>query len=541
MLHHFRLSVLAIYVIVITILGLSNLSAQTGVPLTAELIAGGFFQPVGVFSAPQDPTRLFVIELGGTVRVIKNGIVLSTPFLDISSKVQTGGEEGFLGMAFHPEYQSNGQFFVYYNRQPDIAIVVERYIVSAANPDVADSASAAAFLVIPKPFSGHNGGAMAFSPLDGLLYIGIGDGGSGGDPLNNAQNINSLLGKILRININFPSSGKTYLPAHGNPYFGPVNGLDEIYAIGIRNPWKMTFDRVTGDLYIADVGQELSEEVNYVAEGASGVINFGWRCMEGISCTDYSGDVGCVCNDPTLTKAIHIYDHPAGCAIIGGYVYRGLALPEYAGRYFFADLCKKKVWSFAYDGIAKSEVTDHSADLEPPAGSNTVVSFGEDANGELYFVYHSGEIARISRATLQLPGVSVFGSGTPGCSGTHQLTAETPAKINIESFYLLANNAPTNSLGLGFMTTSPWTGQPDFLGIGANLLVDLIGSTDVIIYNMPTDENGMAYSVFPIPNNPSVVGTTYYLQTFFYWDTQCASTLPLGFSSTDGVAVTVQN
>ncbi|MFN0208068.1 MAG: PQQ-dependent sugar dehydrogenase [Planctomycetota bacterium] len=530
----------ALVIFIITILGVPKSEAQATVPLTVQPVAGGFVQPVGVYSPRTDPTRLFVVELGGTIRIIKNGIVLNTPFLDITNKVQSGGEEGLLGLAFDPDYKNNGRFFVYYNRQPDIAIVLERYLVSATNPDVANAASGETYLVIPKPFSGHNGGSMAFSPLDGLLYIGVGDGGSGGDPLNNAQDINSLLGKILRINVNFSTPEKPYLPAHGNPYFGPADGLDEIYAIGIRNPWKMTFDRLSGDLYIADVGQELSEEVNYIPEGAAGFINFGWRCMEGPYCTSYSGPVGCICNDPTLAKAIHTYDHPTGCAIIGGYVYRGHALPEYTGEYFFGDLCTKKMWSFAYDGIVKTAVKDLSTDLAPPSGSHTFASFGEDANGELYIVYHSGEIGRIARASLQLPGVSSYGSGTPGCAGSQQLSAETPAKINIENFYLRATNAPANSMGIGFMATSPSNGI-DLFGIGANILLDLIGSQDVILYDMPTDENGMGYSVFAIPNNPAIVGQTYYIQSLFYWDTQCTSVLPLGFSSTDGLAATVQN
>ncbi len=241
-----------------------------------EVIASGLQAPVFITHAGDNSGRLFVLEQPGRIRVIKQGMLLSTPYLDITSLVLYGGERGLLGLAFHPNYKQNGTFYVNYTRQTDGATVIARYRVSATNPDLADSASATILMIIPQPYANHNGGCLQFGQ-DGYLYIGMGDGGSGGDPQNYAQNINSLLGKMLRIDVN---NGNPYAIPPDNPYVNR-DGADEIWALGLRNPWRFSFDRLTGDLYIADVGQNAWEEVNFQAANAQGGINYGWRCREG--------------------------------------------------------------------------------------------------------------------------------------------------------------------------------------------------------------------------------------------------------------------
>ncbi|MFN0208069.1 MAG: PQQ-dependent sugar dehydrogenase [Planctomycetota bacterium] len=516
-------------------------AAQTSPELAVEIVATGLTQPVGAFTSPMDPTRLFVVEQGGAVRIIKNGVLLNSPFLDLTNQVFASGEEGMLSIAFHPQYAENRQFFVFYNRLPDMAMVVERYLVSTDNPDAADPSSALTFLVIPKPCKSHNGGMLAFSPIDGYLYISVGDSDSGGGPHQHSQNLNLHLGKMLRIGVNNSSGTLPYIIPHANPYYGDTPGLDEIFSIGLRNPWRFSFDRLNGDLYIADVGQERAEEVNVIKAGSFGGQNFGWSCVEGNECTDYfGGEHGCPCPSPIYTDPIHVYEHPVGCCIIGGYVYRGYNMLDLYGRYFFSDLCTKKTWSFKYDGSGAVDLINHSGNLQVPDGSHSIVSYGEDAFGELYYIYHSGEIARMMPASLEFAGVSPFGSGTPGCDGEQLLSVGAPAKIGMPNFYIRATNAPPNSLGLGFLTTTAQTGVDTF-GLGFDLLVDLYNSSDVILYNMPTDENGRGFSVFEIPNNPSVVGTTYYAQSIFHWGQGCTERLPAGFSSTNGLTIVVQN
>jgi glucose/arabinose dehydrogenase len=509
------------------------------VPLTVEIVANGFVQPVGACVPPGDPTRWVVVEQGGILRMVKNGVVLPAPFLDLQNQVWTGGEEGLLGLAFHPDYATNGTFFVYYNRQPDMALVLESYRTLPTNPDVADPSSATLFLTIPKTWPGHNGGQLAFSPLDGDLYIAVGDGDDGGGPHNNSQNIDIFPGKLLRIDVDHPSATAPYSCPPGNPFFGAVPGLDEIYAIGLRNPWRISFDRLTGDLYIADVGQEKTEEIDFIPGNYAGPVkNFGWRCVEGNQCATYYGSHGCPCVSPNYSAPIYTYDHPTGCCIIGGFLYRGFNIAALSGYYFFSDLCTKKTWSLQYDGTTVSNVINYGFDLYPPDGSHSIVSYAEDLFGEVYFVYHSGEIGRVMPASLQFTGVSSYGTGTPGCTGPEELTVASPAKIGLPSFYLRATQAPPLTMGLGFLATS--TGYGDPLGLGFNLLLDLYTSSDVILFNMPVDENGRGFAVFPIPNNPSVVGSTYFAQAIFYWANQCIPSLPKGFSSTNGLSLTVQ-
>jgi glucose/arabinose dehydrogenase len=342
---------------------------------------------------PFDFDRLFVVEQRGRIRIIKNDTVLGTDFLDISSKVSSSGNErGLLGMAFHPDYDSNGFFYVSYTRSSGHASVVERYQVSG-NPDVADSASGTIiFGPVSQPFSNHNGGCIKFGP-DGKIYLGLGDGGSAGDPDCNAQNGSNLLGKILRLN----EDGSA---AAGNPFLSDPVFLNEIWAYGLRNPWRFSFDRENGDLYIADVGQGSWEEVDFQPASSTGGENYGWKVMEGSSCfsTNNCPNYTPSCNDPSLTDPIHEYDHSGGnCSITGGYVYRGCAISGLQGNYFFADYCSEKIWSFQYDGVNKTNFQDRTASLDPsgPQTIDEITSFGEDAGGELYVVDRGGEIFKI--------------------------------------------------------------------------------------------------------------------------------------------------
>ena len=351
----------------------------------------GLSAPVG-FEAPGDGTnRLFVIEQGGAIRIIQNGSLLATPFLDITSKVESGNEKGLLGLAFHPSFTANRRFFVDYTRRlssGQLQSVIAEYLVSTAGPNQADPASERQLLVVDQPFDNHNGGQLAFGP-DGFLYIAFGDGGSGGDPFGNGRNKNTLLGKILRIGVDPPfASGKQYTIPPDNPFVSG-GGLPEIWAYGLRNPWRFSFDRATGRLFAGDVGQDNWEEVDLITKGG----NFGWNIMEGNHCFP-PGVTSC---DMTgLIPPIAEYGHDAagGKAIIGGFLYRGSAIPGLVGTYVFGDLVSGHVWGLKQDAMGNWQMTlvlTHSL---------SVSSFGQDAAGELYLVdYGSGAILRIRAAT----------------------------------------------------------------------------------------------------------------------------------------------
>jgi len=373
-----------------------DLAAQT--PLTTERVASGLMRPLHVTAPPKDLDRIFVVEQTGLIKIIEAGAVLPTPFIDLSGKAsQSGNERGLLGLAFHPDYANNGYFYVNYTRASDHATVVERYTVSAGNPDIADPASGTIVLgPISQPYPNHNGGNIAFG-LDGKLYIGMGDGGSGGDPECRAQHGDTLLGKMLRIN----DDGS--IPAD-NPFVGNPSVLDEVWAIGLRNPWRFSFDSLTGDLYIGDVGQSAIEEIDYQPGTSTGGENYGWKVMEGSSCfsTQNCNPEVPPCNDPRLLLPIYEYTHSSGrCSVTAGFVYRGCAIPDLQGTYFFADYCTSEVFSFRYDGQTLSEFQDRTAELAPSSGSiNLISSFGTDADGEIYIVSqgfgsNGGEIYKI--------------------------------------------------------------------------------------------------------------------------------------------------
>jgi glucose/arabinose dehydrogenase len=342
--------------------------------LTTETVATGLTRPL-YLTAPTGDDRLFIVEQTGRIRIVKNGDVSAAPFLDLSSKVSGSGEQGLLSMAFHPDYGANGLFYVNFTGN-DGNTRVERYAVSA-DPDVADGGSAKLILTVPQPASNHNGGHILFGP-DGMLYVALGDGGGAGDPFNNGQNSGTLLGSLLRLDVD---GGDPYAIPSDNP-FG-----NEIWAIGLRNPWRIAFDPGEGRLYIADVGQASFEEVNVVDNDESD-LNYGWRIMEGSSCFGGGG-----CDDAGLVLPEVEYDHGEGCSVTGGFVYRGSALPEIVGHYFYSDFCRGFLRSFRFDGEDATELVDWDV-----GGLGSVLSFGQDAAGELYILSGDGRVVKLVRA-----------------------------------------------------------------------------------------------------------------------------------------------
>lgn len=348
--------------------------------LRAVEVAGGLTNPVHLTS-PTGDARLFVVEQPGRIRVIESGALLPTPFLDITALVGYGGERGLLSMAFDPQYASTGFFWVYYtDRNGNIRI--ERYHVSP-NANVADVSSATLVIAIDHPqFSNHNGGQLAFG-LDGMLYAGTGDGGGGGDPFNNAQNRASLLGKLLRLDVRVTPYS---IPA-GNPYRTSTTFRPEIWAWGLRNPWRFSFDRANSLLYVADVGQGVLEEID-VVPAASTPVNYGWRIMEGTQCYDASN-----CDRTGLTLPVHTYSHADGCSVTGGFVYRGTRLVGLDGHYFYSDYCAGWLRSFL---LVNGAATAHKEWAIGSIGS--VLSFGEDRQGELYVLSANGRVYRLDPA-----------------------------------------------------------------------------------------------------------------------------------------------
>ena len=363
-------------------------------------VAAGLNRPLYVTAAPGDRSRLFVVEKVGRIRIvtIQNGTytLLATPFLDIDPIVgSSGNEQGLLSMAFHPDYATNGLFFVDYTDNSGNTVVA-RYSVSAADPNVANPASAFVILTQTQPYSNHNGGQLQFGP-DGTLYIAFGDGGSGGDPEQRAQNTATLLGKILRIDVD---GGTPYAIPASNPWAGSTIVRPEIWSLGLRNPWRFSFDRLNGDMWIGDVGQGTWEEVDREVSGSPGGINWGWRCREGNAVYDPSPTCPSP-QQPQLTPPIYDYDQTGPlCAITGGFVYRGSPNSPYFGRYVFADYCNpsNQLWMLAPSGAGGWVRTDYT--IVPPAGLALSLpsSFGQDAIGDLYVTDDSssnGEVFKI--------------------------------------------------------------------------------------------------------------------------------------------------
>lgn len=343
-------------------------NAQTNGPSKMVPFATGLSSPTGITHAGDE--RLFVISQEGVIQIVQpDGTVKAEPFLDIKDRVIFQGERGLLGLAFHPDYKTNGYFYVNYVGKGN-RTNISRFKVSDNNPDKADADSEFNLLNILQPFDNHKGGNIAFGP-DSMLYIGLGDGGSAGDPQNKARNPLELLGKILRIDVN---QGEPYAIPPSNPFHDVDNARGEIWALGLRNPWRFSFDRLTGDLWIADVGQDKFEEINFQPADSKGGENYGWRCYEG---NEAFNRQGCE-SDTTFTFPIYTYAHGAECSIIGGYVYRGTNSSPYYGHYFFSDWCSDKIWTLHKEGDnwVKEDFGDYPG--------NNFTTFGEDVNGQLY-------------------------------------------------------------------------------------------------------------------------------------------------------------
>jgi glucose/arabinose dehydrogenase len=382
--------------------GISDAPAS---PLTTVRVPGNYVRPLLVTAPPGDTSRLFIVEQDGTIRIVKDGVLLPTAFLDVSALTRSpsdpGGdnEQGLLGLAFHPAYATNRRFFIYHTDVTGTNNLLVQYTRDATNPDLASPTTRQVLVTFPHPsFGNHNGGMLAFAPDDGRLYVGTGDGGSGCDPNGNAQNPASPLGKLHRIDVDA----------------APISM--ETWAIGLRNPWRYSFDRLTSELYIGDVGQDNWEEIDYRPVPRSSGENYGWVIYEGAACPNPSCGAGAACNsiaNPILP--VLQYSHGEGCSITGGYVYRGCRMSGLSGRYFYADFCNAWIRSFRMVGGAVSDQQVNTAELAPGGGAsiNEITSFGEDARGEIYITDRRGQVYKIVPI---LPNLQVSGAGAAAFS-----------------------------------------------------------------------------------------------------------------------------
>lgn len=441
-------------------------------PIGTQEVLTGVNSPVFVDVPPgDDGSRIFVITQFGKIRIVKDGVLLTTAFLDINSKLRFSGEQGLLGLAFHPNYAQNGYFYVNYTDNTGGDTVIERYSVDPGNPDLALANSGLVLLEIDQPFSNHNGGWIEFGP-DGYLYVATGDGGDANDPGNRGQRGDTLLGKMLRLDVDNPAPGLNYGIPPTNPFVSDPNVLDEIWALGLRNPWRNDFDDETGDLWIADVGQNTWEEVNFAAAGTAG-LNYGWKIMEGNHC--FSPSSGC--NQTGLTLPIHEYSHggaPFRCSVTGGVVYRGREMADMRGRYFFADYCSAQVWSLRYVNGAVVDFTEHTIELAPPTGSlSSLVSFGEDLDGEMYLCSQAGTVWKIVPTGLRLTVPQL----AAGSATTLEVSNGTPNALS-GVFYSLS--------GLGSTPLPP-----------ANVTLGIANGT--LIATRSTDASGVAQFPGTVP------------------------------------------
>lgn len=370
-------------------------------PIGLEETASGFLNPTHITHAGDGSGRMFVVEQGGVIRIIEKGKVLPVPFLDIRDRVESGGEKGLLSVAFHPRYKDNGLFYVDYTTSLSGGLYTHISRFKRKDYNHAAPESEVVLLRIKQPYSNHNGGQVAFGP-DGYLYIGMGDGGSANDPYGNGQNTAALLGKLLRIDVDHEEAHRHYAIPKDNPFAGKKTGREEIWAYGLRNPWRFSFDLANGRLYLADVGQNAVEEINIIEKGG----NYGWNIMEGDLCTPgVSGN----CKKAGLKLPIHTYRHPEGFSITGGFVYRGHSIPGLCGVYLYADYVTGKIWGLRNAGnkvTVNTELVNSSPSNLPnimnrlvsklQGSSLNISSFGEDQNHELYIADHKdGKILKI--------------------------------------------------------------------------------------------------------------------------------------------------
>ena len=503
-------------------------SAQT---LRSSLVQAGFTQPLYVTSPPGDTHRLFVVEHAGIIKIIKDGSLLATPFLNIDPIVGGGqaqsDERGLLGLAFHPGYAANRKFYVSYTDLSGSSVVRE-YLASAADPDVADTSTFTTVVgPILQPQSNHNGGCIQFGP-DGKLYMSVGDGGAandsgtGHDPtLGNGQSLATYLGKILRVDVDNPP---TYVAA-GNPFVG--GSFPHIWAYGLRNTWRFSFDRLTGDLWLGDVGQNAKEEIDFTPASSTGGENYGWKCMEGFNCSGLGGCPAGGCADPSLRPPVREYNHGLGCSVTGGYVYRGSAIAGFQGHYIHADYCSGAIWSFTYNGSVQNLVT-RTNELNPPGtlAINQVTSFGEDANGELYICdFGGGEVYKIEG---QCVSPTIFCTTSPNSVGPGALMSFFgDGTLSQNNLLLGVTGGPPNKNGF-FYYGSQTASVPAFNGIRC------VGGT---IHRLPvvqTNLFGDADWTFDAlaPTSGITPGSTWHFQ-FHYRDTGTGT----GLNYSDGLTV----
>lgn len=403
--------------------GIIGQGAHAQPPTDLELtpVVSGLSNPVAVRHAGDGSGRLFIVEQAGRIRIFDGDQLLATPFLDIRALVSSGGERGLLGLAFHPDYPANGYFYVNYTEDAtppaecppgancDWNTVVARYRVSAGDPNVADPASALRLLTVNQDYNNHNGGNLLFGP-DGYLYIGMGDGGSGNDPHCRSQNLDTLLGKMLRVDVDGGGgppdcdAGGAYTVPTSNPLTGSAGACDEIWSLGLRNPWRWSFDRFTGDQFIGDVGQTAREEISFESWSSPGAVDFGWKVMEGSLCGAGFPDADCPtgtpsCFDPSYTDPILEHDRNDARAITGGYIYRGPTIAGLQGLYVYGDYSTGRIW------IATPEGLGGWSGVQWRDTALLISSFGEDEAGELYLAHLGGTIYRFDSPS------SIFGDG----------------------------------------------------------------------------------------------------------------------------------
>lgn len=456
------------------------LSGMAHGQLSAELVISGLNRPVFLTAPPDDDERLFILEQSGYIRIVHraSNTLYPDPFLDIDALTNTaGGERGLLGMAFHPDYATNGFFFVHYTADSDGATVLARYEVSG-DPDEADPGSAEIFYTISQPFTNHNGGMLAFRPddPDNYLYMSLGDGGDADDPNNAGQDLTTPLGSILRIDVD---AGAPALAPLTNPFaddMGPNEDL--IWVYGLRNPWRFSFDRDTGDMYIGDVGQDSWEEIDFQPASSPGGENYGWRLLEGNH--DFNCGADCAAAMDSTELPIHEYQNAGGdVSVTGGYVYRGNAVPSLLGRYVFADF-GGSLWSFAFDGTTVTDLVSHTAELNTSAFS--ISSFGEDASGELYIVDLGGGVWKIA-GPFQITVTGGGGFAEVGDSAT--MSVELEGVSGSETLRWLKNGTP---LGAG----------PRFSGIDAtSLTIDPLEEGDSGTYQIEVDDGSKGVILGP--------------------------------------------
>lgn len=529
-----------LYRLAATLLLLPALLAQA--PLALEVVATGLQRPLLVTAPANDLDRVFVVEQVGRIRIVEDGVLLPTPFLDLvgTGLVQAGGEAGLLGLAFHPNYAQNGVFCTY-RTAPGLIATVDRFTVSATDPNVADFASRSTLLTQQMIYGNHNGGSVLFGP-DGYLYISLGDGGSTGppwvqDPFNSGQDGQTLRAKMLRIDIDNPQPPLPYGIPASNPFVGSAQFLPEIWAYGLRNPWRCSFDRLTGDLYIADVGGNW-EEVDFEPAGSPGGRNYGWSCMVGNHCNNIPV---CTCFGAGLTPALHEYNPVGSQAVIGGHVYRGCAIPDLRGSYLFADYITRQIWSLQHNGTAVTQLTERTSELVPPAPHilSGPTAFGEDGRGELYLCNLTGEVYRIVPTTPQLVGVQPYGVGTSGCNGPHALTADCTPVVGNPAFGLRCSNAPAQSLGLLAFSNGIDVAGSDVLGVG--LLVHVqIAAGFFVVDTMASDASGLGSYDLPLPPTPILAGLQLHTQAVWAWPSATCSPSSIGWSSSAGLSFTLQ-